>query len=51
MIPELFHVPTLSEDEWDEFTARLAAFEESDEMRDELQKHIDAIENDRFTDE
>ena len=37
------HVPALTEDEWDEFTARLDAFEEPDEMKEGIQKHIDAI--------
>lgn len=40
------HVPSLTEDEWDEFTDRLEEFEVSDEMEAQLQKHIDAIEND-----
>lgn len=39
------HVPLLTEDEWDEFTDRLEEFEEPEEKRAVIQKHIEAIES------
>jgi len=46
MKTSMFHVPTLTADESNEFMRRLRAFEEPDGMEEELDQHRKAIRDD-----